>query len=175
MITFKGAITGLFCGLIMSLWIGFGQPKPPSKMLKFSTEGCSAFGNNITTKPISFTLPSTESPIQSSLTEIKDESSYFYLYRISYMWYVVIGFFVALTVGYITSVILERLNKAGEIKIYTDNTQMFYNTDLFSPPIAKRLKIEMAKKLEATGFTNAMITGRDSFKNANHKKDSTGF
>lgn len=91
------------------------------------------------------------------------------------MWYVVIGFFVALIVGYVTSVILERLNRAGEIKIYTDNTQMFYNTDLFSPPVAKRLKIEMAKKLEATGFTNAMITGQESLKNGFHSKDSTGF
>lgn len=159
----------------MSLWIGFGQPKPPPKMLKFSTEECSPFGGNSTTtmSPISFT--STQASIQSALIDIQDESSYFYLYRISYMWYVVIGFFVALIVGYATSFVLEYFGKEGEIKIYTDNTRMFYNTDLFSPPIAKRLKIQMAKNLETNGFTYPNDSGRESFTNGNYKKDSTGF
>jgi hypothetical protein len=39
---FQGAVTGLLTGLILSLWIGFGGPKPPSEMLPMSNETCSA-------------------------------------------------------------------------------------------------------------------------------------
>lgn len=39
-----GAITGLVVGVCISMWIGFGEPKPPPKLLDFSTEDCSQFG-----------------------------------------------------------------------------------------------------------------------------------
>jgi hypothetical protein len=41
MVLFQGAVTGLLIGLVLSLWIGFGGPKPPPKMLPMSTESCS--------------------------------------------------------------------------------------------------------------------------------------
>lgn len=42
----------------------------------------------------------------------------------------------------------------GESKIYTDSTQTFINTDLFSPPIARRLKKQMASRMEALNGIN---------------------
>jgi hypothetical protein len=36
----QGAVTGLFTGLAISLWIGFGGPKPPPKQLPMSTDSC---------------------------------------------------------------------------------------------------------------------------------------
>jgi len=36
----KGAITGFILSLIFSLWIGFGQPRPPILQLRVSTDGC---------------------------------------------------------------------------------------------------------------------------------------
>jgi len=41
----QGAITGLFVGLAVSLWIGFGGPKPPPKLLPMSTDSCAQSGN----------------------------------------------------------------------------------------------------------------------------------
>lgn len=165
----RGAIPGLITGIVISLIIGFGQPKPPAKMLNFSTDGCSTFNHTTTTisNTIFGNMSQSLAPIAAELTDPEDESSYFYFYRISYMWYVVIGFFITLFVGYVLSFIFEKLNRAGEIKIYTDSSQMFYNTDLFSPPFAKRLKKQMAKKLESNGFT-----GITSEHNGDFKKDT---
>lgn len=41
-----GAVLGLFIGISVSLWIGFGSPKPPLPLLNFSTENCSRFVGN---------------------------------------------------------------------------------------------------------------------------------
>lgn len=38
----KGAMSGLLCGLILTLWIGFGQPKPKPPFKPLSVEGCRA-------------------------------------------------------------------------------------------------------------------------------------
>lgn len=35
-------MAGLLCGLILTLWIGFGQPKPKPPFKPLSVEGCSA-------------------------------------------------------------------------------------------------------------------------------------
>lgn len=42
----KGAIAGFVLSLMFSLWIGFGQPKPPIPQLDVSTDGC-GFNNTI--------------------------------------------------------------------------------------------------------------------------------
>ncbi|RLU26516.1 hypothetical protein DMN91_000312 [Ooceraea biroi] len=36
----RGALTGFILSLMFSLWIGFGQPKPPISELHVSTDGC---------------------------------------------------------------------------------------------------------------------------------------
>lgn len=38
-----------------------------------------------------------------------DDSSYFYLYRISYMWYNPLGLAITLIVGYVTSLITNKI------------------------------------------------------------------
>lgn len=35
-------MAGLLCGLILTLWIGFGQPKPKPPFKPLSVEGCPA-------------------------------------------------------------------------------------------------------------------------------------
>lgn len=52
---------------------------------------------------------------------------YIYLYRISYMYYIVLGFSVTFIVGMIVSSIFCRTNRE-------------YNPDLFTPFVANRLK-----------------------------------
>ena len=38
-----------------------------------------------------------------------DPESYFYLYRISYAWYALIGFLVTMAVGLVTSLVCEKI------------------------------------------------------------------
>lgn len=73
---------------------------------------------------------------------------YFYLYRISYLWYSPIGFCITLFGGWIVSLIFTGCGMGGERVIYLDEEKRMINADLFSPPIAKRLRLENAKYLE---------------------------
>jgi sodium-coupled monocarboxylate transporter 8/12 len=38
-----GSSMGLLIGISISMWIGFGEPKPPPPFLEFSTENCTKF------------------------------------------------------------------------------------------------------------------------------------
>lgn len=144
----RGAISGVLTGLAFAMWLGFGQPKPPLKMLEFSVEGCV---NDPTL--VFFTDPKNMSFKAAQLTDVKDDSDYFYLYRISYMWYGVLGALVTFGVGWAVSKILNLLNMRGHENesIYLDENRNFLNPDLFSPPIANRLRLKYAKYVEAHG------------------------
>lgn len=73
---------------------------------------------------------------------------YFYLYRISYLWYSPIGFCITLFGGWVVSLIFTSCGIGGEWVIFLDEEKRMINADLFSPPIAKRLRLENAKYLE---------------------------
>lgn len=91
-------MSGLVSGLAFSLWIGFGGPKPPIARLPLTTEGCSF---NVTL------------PVVSTVTKLAPDN-YFPLYRISYMWYAPLGFFVTIAVAQIVSRIFNhRLTTQG--------------------------------------------------------------
>ncbi|XP_073828052.1 putative sodium-dependent multivitamin transporter [Musca autumnalis] len=130
----KGALVGLGLSLAFSFWIGFGQPRPPIPSLSLETDGCPA--TPTTTSHISeiFNTLNRESDTP------KEDSDYFYLYRISYMWYAVCGFLISVIVGWLASWIIEKLKWDNNDQIYTDNTRTLIKYDLFSPPIAKRIR-----------------------------------
>lgn len=157
----RGAITGLAVGLMFSIWIGFGQPKPPVKMLTFSTEGCA----NNATRFMEALTATTPAPVSVMSLDKTDDSDYFYLYRLSYMWYCVLGFLVTLLVGFLVSNLLNRLNMRGYVneKIYLDDQKTFLNPDLFSPPVAKRLRLRFAAHLEShDGRMTPVENGRNA-------------
>ena len=56
------------------------------------------------------------------------------------------GFLITLTVGYVSSWLLFLLKLQGKEKIYVEGSINEINTDLFSPPIAARMKKSFAKK-----------------------------
>lgn len=87
-------------GLAISLWIGFGGPKPPIPRLPQSVDGCPAVGNNMTAAvdEVSRALMTTVAPpVQQQPIE------YFPLYRLSYMWYAPLGFCVTVLVAQVVS------------------------------------------------------------------------
>ncbi|VVC36870.1 Sodium/solute symporter [Cinara cedri] len=109
----KGALVGLIFGLVFSFVLGFGGPKPPVDHLPSFTNSCIAYNVShlsLQTKPL---VP---------------EGGYIYLYRISYMYYVVLGFAVTCMMA----VIVNAIFRAGKNRNC--------NPDLFMPIIAKNMK-----------------------------------
>ncbi|XP_076762932.1 putative sodium-dependent multivitamin transporter isoform X1 [Xylocopa sonorina] len=92
-----GAIAGIVSALILCLWAVFGQPKPIPAKLPFSVDGC----ENST-----LLLDHRNS---TAFNDDTDESSYFYLYRVSYMWYNPLGLLITMVVGYVISLITNRI------------------------------------------------------------------
>ncbi|KAH0948285.1 hypothetical protein HN011_011329 [Eciton burchellii] len=150
----KGAITGFILSLIFSLWIGFGQPRPPILQLNVSTDGCET---NKTT--IAYHWSNNESLIYNTnsygyqrttwspenMNQTEPDKSYFYLYQISYMWYCPLGFLLTIAVGWLTSWITRWIFKEDQIEV---------DPSLFSPIVANRVQKRQKKMKEFR--TNAL-------------------
>ncbi|MPC17229.1 Sodium-coupled monocarboxylate transporter 1 [Portunus trituberculatus] len=129
----QGAMAGLTFGLIVTLWIGFGQPKPVPPFKPVSVEGCPATNASFNIESIQMTrnssykgdefyfdgvsnislsLPSEDkegviATISSHLNNTSHEESTPFLhnlYAVSYMWVAAIGFLVTMLVGVLVSV-----------------------------------------------------------------------
>ncbi|XP_068139830.1 putative sodium-dependent multivitamin transporter [Drosophila tropicalis] len=147
----KGAIGGLLISLAFSFWIGFGQPKPPIISLPMSTDGC----------PITESSQSRARDIfLANLREDTDqdqEQHYFYLYRISYMWYAALGFLVAFFVGWLLSYLFAWLKWDDNRRIYQDLDCTLIKHDLFVPPLARRLQRQQMPRLVVTGTSSEFV------------------
>lgn len=138
--TQRGVVTGLVTSMVFCLWVGFGQPKPASPSLAVSIAGC-----NSTDK---FWIPANVTRAQST-----GDSSYFYLYRISYMWYCPLGFLTSLIFGFVASHVLRIFFKEEAIQM---------NPDLLVPPLASRLRRRQNKSLALQNFQiNAKPESKD--------------
>ncbi|XP_017002289.2 putative sodium-dependent multivitamin transporter [Drosophila takahashii] len=142
----KGAIGGLLISLVFCFWIGFGQPKPPLVSLDMSTEGC----------PLNRSFAS-DVFLKSTKVESQEEH-FFYLYRISYMWYAALGFLIAFFGGWLLSWLCELFNWDNNRRIYQDADCTLIKHDLFVPPLAKRLQRRQMPQLVVTG-TSSEIGG----------------
>lgn len=71
---------------------------------------------------------------------------YFYLYKLSYLYSVAIGFLVTYIVGYAVSRILSAFNLSGIDKVHIDGDKNLVNFDLFFPPVAKSLRKSHTKR-----------------------------
>lgn len=123
----SGVIPALFIGIGLSTWLGFAPKPPADRQLEFSTEGCSEFGGMFKNTT-------------STFVGDDEEKSFFYLYRISYMYAAFIGFLITFILGYVLSSILKLLKKQGKERIYLNRSQTLMNPDLFMPPKAKRIR-----------------------------------
>ncbi|XP_043800722.1 putative sodium-dependent multivitamin transporter isoform X1 [Apis laboriosa] len=116
----RGAIVGLLTSLVFSLWIGFGQPKPPIPNKVDITSNCS----NATHYDYE------ESSNLHFEYQQSNNDSYFYLYRISYMWYCPLGSVLSFGVGWIFSWISNLILNEEPQDI---------DPDLFTPILASKL------------------------------------
>ncbi|XP_044752026.1 putative sodium-dependent multivitamin transporter [Coccinella septempunctata] len=134
----KGTLFGLCCGVGLSLWMAFGQPKPPPPKLPVSVEGCD--------KDFLLNYTMAASAVHS------DESSYFWLYKVSYLYLGVFGLLCTLLVGYMSSIMFFKRSESEEKSVK--------NPDLFIPPLSRRLAEKRNNNL-----TRISDNGIGSFRN----------
>ncbi|XP_037949262.1 putative sodium-dependent multivitamin transporter [Teleopsis dalmanni] len=133
----RGALLGLLIGLMFSFWIGFGGPKPPPPSLPLSVENCTAAINTTINATLSIITTTPQPPVVE----------YFWLYKLSYLWFSVIGFIITLVVGYACSVWLELLNLADNTQIYLNAARKQVDYDLFVPPLSRKLREAAVEEL----------------------------
>ncbi|XP_012261194.2 putative sodium-dependent multivitamin transporter [Athalia rosae] len=128
--TQRGAVTGVLTALAFTLWIGFGTPRPPAPKLPTTIDGCAS-------KLAQFTNLTAEEAMATAATLVPaalradDPTNYFYLYRISYMWYSLIGFLVTFIVGLLVSNVARIILKEEQDDL---------DPDLFIPWLANRIR-----------------------------------
>lgn len=85
-----------------------------------------------------------------------DDTSYFYLYRISYMWYAPLGFLITVIVGLIVSNIVRCTFK---------RTRKELDPNLFFPIIGKRLRNKRSLRFEDREFIDShnKVQGKYTF------------
>ncbi|XP_011183160.2 putative sodium-dependent multivitamin transporter [Zeugodacus cucurbitae] len=160
----KGAITGLLSSLAFCFWVGFGQPRPVPLTLEFSTEGCPAM------PPTSHVSEIFTNRLTTAETE---EPHYFYLYRISYMWYSIIGFLVTLFMGLVCSWLYAKLGWDSNAHIYTDSSCTTIKYDLFVPPLARRLRNRQVPLVVVTGTSSEIGGGSATPSNLDDETPAT--
>lgn len=138
-----GALTGVIAGLGMSFWIGIGAfvSKPHITKLPVSVEDCPSY-LNVTMPPSNL----------SHLTTLLSNQDIFPLYRISYMWYGVVGCMVAVIVGLVVSFITGR-KKSEDLDI-----------NLLSPVVRNfftSLPTSIRRKLGTERFQNEIVPNKD--------------
>jgi len=90
------------------------------------------------------------------------DSSYFYLYRISYMWYSLIGFLLTFVLGLLISN-LSRL-------FIKNQKNHVLDTNLFFPVIARRIRYRRRRAMENAGRPS--LYRKYSLTDINHEKDN---
>ncbi|XP_057335777.1 putative sodium-dependent multivitamin transporter [Microplitis mediator] len=121
--TQRGAIIGTSVSLIFLLWISFGGPRPGPQTLPVSIEGCDS--------DLLARLNLT-SNTNGTIGNFSNQSEFFYLYRISYLWIAPIGLAITIVIGWITSNLLQCFG--------IDRVKENLDPDLFFPFIAKRIR-----------------------------------
>lgn len=152
----RGVIAGLLCGLCFAFWIGFGGPKPPTPSLPLSADGCFGANSTLVAESLRFIAETVNQTIPITTKENLPDEQYFWLYRLSYMWYSVLGFIVTLICGYCFSWLLERLEWADNSQIYLDTACKQIDYDLFVPLLSRKLQQQSAA-LEELGKLNYCI------------------
>ncbi|CAK9812757.1 Putative sodium-dependent multivitamin transporter [Anthophora plagiata] len=134
-----GAVVGTAIALITCVWAAFGNLKTTAPPLPLSIDGC---------------MNSTVLPDYRNASRFGDNtesSSYFYLYRISYMWYTPMGLTITLLVGYLTSLATRRI-------FHKDAREP--DPNLFVPFLATRIRQRRQNAEKTTGSQMFVLENR---------------
>jgi hypothetical protein len=82
----------------------------------------------------------------------EEPSSYFYLYRVAFMWYSVIGTVVSVGVGYLASLVFARFSSGSPFEP---------EPSLFVPPVARRIR---RRRLDAAKVASSQLFVLDEHK-----------
>lgn len=136
-VCFQGALAGGLASGLFVAWISIGtQLKMAQKIIRFPQKSVSVEGCDANWLDQYMTL-SSESEVQSKNSEVP-----FLLYRVSYMYYTMIGAIVAIVIGLIVS------------KLTGANKNRAVERDLLSPVIYRFLKYE-----DKVNLTNHHLNG----------------
>lgn len=72
------------------------------------------------------------------------------------MWYAPLGFCISFFGGWIISQVLILLKLEGKPSIYMDESKTLIDADLFSPPVAKRLRKRNAEIIERNNVVSCV-------------------
>ncbi|XP_017758968.1 PREDICTED: putative sodium-dependent multivitamin transporter [Eufriesea mexicana] len=122
-----GSVTGATIALVFLFWIAFGQPRPITPTLPVTDIDCPN---------------ATLSTLQTQFMRKQDDSSYFYLYRISYMWYCPLGFLITFVIGLLLSFCMKRIFKKQKLEL---------DPNLFFPIIGERIR---RRREQTFGYEN---------------------
>ncbi|XP_014469743.1 PREDICTED: putative sodium-dependent multivitamin transporter isoform X2 [Dinoponera quadriceps] len=150
-----GALAGSLTSLALLFWTAFGQPRPIPPSLPKSVEGC------ITSEFVNATILGNITSM-AGLSENTDDSSYFYLYRISYMWYCPLGFVLTFVLGLIVSNLIHLFKKDQKDDL---------DPDLFFPIVARRIRYRQRTDIAFNDITNQVLKRKNSLSNGNCEDD----
>ncbi|XP_018372823.1 PREDICTED: putative sodium-dependent multivitamin transporter isoform X2 [Trachymyrmex cornetzi] len=147
-----GAIVGALTSFSFLCWITFGHPRPKPPKLPITIEGCDKNSTNITMSIVQNVM---------NFSKSNSDSSYFYLYRISYMWYSLLGFLITFLIGLLIS-------NLSRLFIRNENSEL--DTDLFFPVIARRIRYRRFCN-NTKNEENLPLNRRYSLSDVIHEKD----
>ncbi|XP_011171988.2 putative sodium-dependent multivitamin transporter [Solenopsis invicta] len=146
-----GTIVGALTAFSFLFWIVFGQPRPMPPKLPTTIEGCSDTIANITMSALQNV---------TSFSRSTGDSSYFYLYRISYMWYSPLGFLITFILGLLISNLSRLFSKKQKDKL---------DPNLYFPVISRRIRYRR-NKIEDDGISP--LDRKYSFNDEIYEKDN---
>lgn len=148
----RGAITGVTLALSFLLWIAFGGPRPELSKLPTSTANC----NLMTSLNETLLVLRQSISANQTVTSIVDtgEEKFFFLYRISYMWYAPLGLLITVVIGWVASHVTKYL---------CNQEEMYVNPSLFFPCVANRIRKREQREIDIQGIPGSIHPKKYSF------------
>ncbi|XP_015123582.1 putative sodium-dependent multivitamin transporter [Diachasma alloeum] len=149
----RGAITGATVALSFLLGIAFGGPRPLPPELPTSTANCNV---KVSLDQTLLALTQTIAANQNLTSFVKEseEEKFFYLYRISYMWYAPLGLLITVGLGWIASHVY---------RCFSDQEEMYVDPHLFFPCVAERIRRRQESGVDIRGVPGSIYPKKYSF------------
>ncbi|XKL67589.1 hypothetical protein PGB90_003080 [Kerria lacca] len=109
-----GALIGFVVGLVFCFIIGFGGPKPKPVPLPTIIDGCETNVTSVIRQTLIKNITNT-----TFTNEYKKTSDYYYIFRISYLYYIVLGFLITFVLNILISLIHSDPDHYPQAELFT--------------------------------------------------------